>query len=69
MSMEVIDTRYWHERYEQMSEEEQRVVNEAYEMARRVIQDHGLSASNTDPAEMLVAAITKYVHDSTKSVE
>lgn len=60
MSMTTTE-KYWHQVYEDMPPAQQKVVDDAYNEVRRVLEwDGRFTPANDDRAEALVASITQY---------
>jgi hypothetical protein len=67
MSMNSIDTGYWHDYYEEkLSRGEHDVVDVAFEAMRHALDRRGIRGLTDDRAERLIAAITEYVVSSIK---
>ena len=65
--MLTIQDQMWHKIYENMPESKRTAIDTAWREARLSLSVYGLHTSNADPAEALVAAITRYVVESEKS--
>lgn len=59
--------RYWHDMYEQSAERRKATIDEAFEAAQEIILMREGVAAKDDRAEQLVAAITRYVDESTRA--
>lgn len=63
MSMQMIDTRRWHEIYETLDKDDKEAIDTAFDKVQSVLEDAlpvGVNLGKMDDAEMLVASITKY---------
>ena len=64
MSYQTIETREWHDRYEEATPLDRDMTDECFEAVSDTLKGWGFKGSTTDLAEEVVAAIYRYITKS-----